>query len=149
MSEDMAMIAPAPAHAIDGGDDRLWTPHRLHQVMIMRVNEQARHLHLDQRTDDLVHVAARAEIAAGPGDHDRLDGVGVDQVAERVAQLGVGFEGQRVLSFRPVQRDSGDAVGEFPQEVRRREGRWVHRSALLRRVHARDGGGGCCSDGAA
>jgi len=61
-----------------------------------REGEQARHVvlahHLDQRADDLMHVAAGAEIAASAGDHDVLDLVGVLQVAEEIAQLGIGFE---------------------------------------------------------
>ena len=78
------MIAPAPAQMPSIADnDRLRTgAHLLDQLAgHAREGEQARHvvlaLHLDQRTDDLVHVAAGAEIAAGAGDHDVLDAVGI------------------------------------------------------------------------
>jgi hypothetical protein len=65
----------------------------------MRVNcEQLGHLHLHQRADDLVHVAAAAEVAAGAGEDHGLDVGGVDQLAEQVAQFAVGLEGQRVLA---------------------------------------------------
>ena len=111
-SDAMAMIAPAPAQMPSiADDDRLRTgAHLLDQLTRhAREGEQARHvvlaLHLDQRTDDLVHVAAGAEIAAGADDHDVLDTVGILQVAERVAQLGIGFQRQRILPFRPVQGD--------------------------------------------
>ena len=46
---------------------------------------------LDQRADDFVHVAAGAEVAARAGDHHALDRVRIDEVAERVAQLGIGL----------------------------------------------------------
>ena len=117
--------AGAGAHAVDRGDDRLRAgAHRLDQVAgHARECEQARHvavaLHLDQWPDDLVHVAARAEIAARAGDHHGLDVIGVGEVAERVAQLGVGFERQRVLSLRPVERDGRDLAVKLPEKMAR------------------------------
>ncbi len=48
-------------------------------------------LHLHQRTDDIVHIAAGAEIAPCSGEHDALDALGIDEVAKGVAQLGVRF----------------------------------------------------------
>ena len=78
------MIAPAPTQTPSTrGDDRLRAgAHRLDQVAgHAREGEQARHVHLGQRADDLVHVAARAEIAAGAGDHH-----GLDVVARRPAR---------------------------------------------------------------
>ena len=48
-------------------------------------------LHLHQRTDDIVHIAAGAEIAPCSGEHDALDALGIDEVAKGVAQLGVQF----------------------------------------------------------
>jgi hypothetical protein len=75
-------------------------------------------LHLDQRPDDFVHVAAGAEIAASTGDHDVLDVVRIGEVAERISQLGVGFERQRILPFRPVQGDSRHLTVDLPKEMR-------------------------------
>ena len=69
--------AGADADAVDRGDDRLRAAaHRLDQVAGHPGEvEQARHRPLGQRADDLVDVAARAEIAAGAGDDHRLDGL--------------------------------------------------------------------------
>ena len=75
MSLAMAMIAPgARAHALDRGDDRLRAgAHRPDQVAGHPGEaEQAVAVHLGQRADDLVDVAARAEIAAGAADDDAL-----------------------------------------------------------------------------
>ncbi len=71
-------------------------------------------------------VAARAEIAAGAGDHDGLHLRRVDEIAKGVAQLGVAFEGERVLPLGPVERDRRDAASEAPQEIGGREGVGVH-----------------------
>ena len=49
--------------------------------------EQLRHLHFRERADDLVDIAARAEVAAGAGDHHGLDGGLPLQGCEQVAQL--------------------------------------------------------------
>ena len=57
----------------------------------------------------------------GSEDHD-VDVVGIDERAERVAQLGVALERQRVLALRPVQPDRGDLAVDVPQEVLRLEG---------------------------
>jgi hypothetical protein len=64
-----------------------------------------------------VHVAARTEVAARALDHDAVHIGGVAQLLEQVAQFGVRRESQRVLAFRPVQRDEADAVLDFPGEV--------------------------------
>src|SRR5258708_6170478 len=80
-----------------------------------------RQLHLDQRPDDLVHVAARAEIAAGAGHHHGADLAHIGELAEQVAELGVAREGQRVLALRPVERDRRDRSVDRPAEMRGRE----------------------------
>src|SRR6185295_15822188 len=69
--------------------------------------------------DDLEHIAAGAEIAAGPGQHDRAHVAGMSQVAEQVAQLGVRVEGEGVLALRPVQPHDRDAgvVARFPEKM--------------------------------
>jgi hypothetical protein len=93
----------------------------------MRVNSSRPGMSiLGQRPDDLVDVAARAEIAAGAGDHHRLHLAGISERPERVAKLGIAFEGQRVLPLRPVERDRRHAVGEIPAEVGGLEGLGVH-----------------------
>ena len=98
----------------------------------MRVNSSRPVVvHLGQRADDLMDVAARAEIAAGAGDHDGFDLRRVVELAERVAKLGIAVEGQRVLALGPVERDRRDAVIELPQEMGRLEGRGVEAHALV------------------
>ncbi len=94
---------------------------------VMRVNISSsgafkRH----QRADDFVHIAARAEVAAGAGDHDGLHVVGPFELVKQVAQFGVAVEGERVLALRAVQRDGADLVFHFPEEV----GRLVIRQRL-------------------
>ena len=112
----MAMIAPAPAHdAVDRSDDRLRAgAHRVDQVAgHARELEQPVAVHFGQRADDLVDVAARAEIAARAGHDDALarSRVAVSD-AEGIAQLGVAFERQRILALGPVERDRRDPVRE-------------------------------------
>ncbi len=51
--------------------------------------------------------------------------VRIDEVAERVAQLGVGLERQRVLALGPVERDRRDLAVQLPHEVLRLETRKV------------------------
>ena len=115
--------ASARANAFDRGDDRLRAgAHRLDQVAgHARELQQPGVVHFRQRADDLVDVAARAEIAARAANARRLSPACVGQRAEGVAQLGIAFERQRVLPLRPVERDRRDAVRELPQEVLRRE----------------------------
>ena len=83
--------------------------------------EQARAValapHLDERPNDFVHVAARAEVSARAGEHDRVDRLVLVQRAERVAQFGVRFEGQGVLPLRPVERDRRHLAGFAPEKV--------------------------------
>ncbi len=100
--------ARARADAVDGSDDRLRArAHRLDQVAgHSREGEQPGIVASSCRgADDVVHVAAGAEIAAGAGDDDRLDVVAYDESAEEVAQLRVRVEGQRILALGPVERD--------------------------------------------
>ncbi len=94
--------AGADRHAVDRGNDRLAAmEHRLDQIAgHARERQQLLHVHGDQRADDLVHIAAGAEIAAVGQEHDGVDIVGVGQGAEGVAQLGIGLEGQRILALR-------------------------------------------------
>jgi len=107
------------ADAVDGGDDRLrGLAHRQHQVAgHSRELQQLRHAHADQRPDDLVHVAAGAEVPAFAGQHHRLDVGGIGQGAEQFAQLLVRIEGERVLAVRPIQRKDADILLHAPDEV--------------------------------
>src|SRR3546814_944497 len=66
-------------------------------------------------------IAPRTEIAARPGDDDRLHFGRVDKLPEQVAQLGIALERQRVLAIRTVQRDRRHAVFKAPVEMRRSE----------------------------
>jgi hypothetical protein len=113
--------ARAGADAFHGGDDRLRAgAHGFHQVAGHAGEvEQPALVHAGQRTDDLVHVAARAEVAARAPQHHDLDRAGELQRAEQVAQLVVAVEGQRVLPLRPVEGDGRHPRVEAPQEVGR------------------------------
>ena len=66
MSQAVAIIAPgADADAVDRRDHRLRAgADRLHEVAgHAREAQQAAHVHLGQRADDVAHVAAGAEVA--------------------------------------------------------------------------------------
>src|SRR3974390_3721919 len=94
-----------------------------------------------------MHVAAGAEIAAGAGDNHVLDAVGVSEVAEGVAQLGIGLERQRIFPFRPVQRDRRHLAVDLPQEMLRLEVGKIHSGgAEARRGVAARRGGSCPCD---
>ena len=123
------MIAPAPTQipstaATTGcGQPRI----ALTRSPVIRVKRRSSGIvHLRQRPDDLVHVAAGGEVAARAGEYDGFDVVGVDEVAEEVAELGVALERQRVLLLRPVERDGGDAVLEVPEDMLRGERAGIH-----------------------
>ena len=81
-SEAQAIIAPAPAQMpsmaamIGCGHARI----ALTRSPVIRVNASKSSMSiLHQLADDVVDVAAGAEIAARSGEHDRLDVGGVDQ----------------------------------------------------------------------
>ena len=58
----------------------------------------------EQGADDVLDVAARAEGAAGAGDHDRPHaGLRIER-AKGVAELGIGGERKGVEAFGPIQR---------------------------------------------
>src|SRR5713101_111616 len=59
--------ARSGADAVDGSYDRLWAgPHRLDEVAgHPGEGGEALGIHLDQRADDLEHIAARRKVAAG------------------------------------------------------------------------------------
>src|SRR5205823_218253 len=107
------------ARAVDRRDDRLRTAaHRLHHVTgHAREREQLGHFHLHQLADDVVNVAAGTEISTFAGEHDSPDVGSVNHLAEEVAQLAIGFEGERVLSFWPVELDRGHFARDRITEV--------------------------------
>ena len=116
------MIAPAPAQTpstaatIGCGQARI----AFTSSPVMRVkSSRLRRVHLDQRPDDLEHVAAGAEIAAGAGDDERLDVLILGRGAEEIDELGIALEGQRILLLRPVERQRRDlAVDREPDMLR-------------------------------
>ena len=73
--------------------------------------------HRDEWADDLVHIAARAEITAGAGMTRARMSFSVVQRAEGRREFGVGLEGERVLALGPVQGDGRDATLDLPGEV--------------------------------
>jgi hypothetical protein len=81
--------AGARAHAVDRRHDRLRAgAHRLDEVTRhAREHQQLRRLQAHQRADDLVDVAARAEVAAFARDDDRVYIGGVFQLAEQVRAI--------------------------------------------------------------
>ena len=71
----IAMIAPAPAQTPSTAATigLRTTAHRFDQIAgHAREREQTGRVHLRERADDLVHVAARAEVVAGAADRRRL-----------------------------------------------------------------------------
>ena len=116
--------AGAGAYAIDGSDDRLRAAaHRLDDIAGHSCEgEEVGHRHSGQRLDDFEDVAARAEIVAGAGQHDRAYVGGMAKIAEEVAQFGIAFECQRIFLVRPVERDRRHAavLARRPTEMARR-----------------------------
>ena len=119
-SDAMATMAPAPAQTpsmaatIGCGQARI----ALTRSPVMRVNiSSSGAFSAHQRADDLVHVAARAEVVAGARHHHGVHVGGVLQLAEQVAQFGVRVEGERVLALGPVERDGGHRVFHLPEKV--------------------------------
>ena len=80
--------AGAGRDAVDRGDDRLAAmEHGLDQIAgHAREGEQLLCVHGDQRADDLVHVAAGAEIAAVGQEHDGVDVVRIEQASRNVSR---------------------------------------------------------------
>src|SRR5262249_50894000 len=69
-------------------------------------------LHLDQRLDDLEHVAAGAKITAGAGDDECLHRLLLGGRAEKADDLRVALEGERILLIGPVDGDRCDLSGD-------------------------------------
>ena len=111
--------ARSDGDAIHRGDDRLAAiEDRLDQIAgHPGEGEQLLHRPADQRPDDIVNIAAGTEIAAVGQEHHGVDIAGIGEASERIAQLLVRFEGQRVLAFRTVEADRGDATLDIPQKM--------------------------------
>ena len=90
--------ARADRDAVDRRDDRPSArAHRLDQPTgRAREREQRRRVAPEQVLDDVVLVAAGAEAAAAPGDHDRAHHLVAVELLERLGELGVDLEGERV-----------------------------------------------------
>src|SRR2546429_8418513 len=89
--------------------------------------EHPRLVACEQRSNDVLDVAARAERPSGSRDDDRPHAGLVVERAERVAQLAVHVERQGIETVGTVERDRGDAgVRVVPVEEglrRKRHGR--------------------------
>jgi hypothetical protein len=107
------------AHAVDRRDHRLRAgAHRLdHVTGHARERQQAGHVELGERANDVMHVAARAKVLTRAIQYHGLDVVGVGQRAEQLAQLGVRIEGERVLALGPVEGQRGHAARDGEHEV--------------------------------
>src|SRR3712207_1881684 len=70
-----------------------------------------------QLADDVAHVAARAEGAPRALDDDTAHLRLVAQRGERVGQLAVDLEGQRVQALRPVERDPRHAAAHLVEKT--------------------------------
>ena len=113
----------ARARAVDRGDDRLRTfAHREHEIAGHPGEcQQLGRRHPGQWSDDLVHVDAGAEIAAGARHDDRLDVARVHEAAEQVAQFRIRRERQRILALGPIERQRRHLAihARFPAKVLR------------------------------
>src|SRR4029078_1628557 len=77
-----------------------------------------------KRPDDLAHVAARAERTPGAGEDDGPDVAAVRERAQRVRELAVDVEGERVHGLGAVQ-----AQGRHRARLLEAEAAWVHDAA--------------------
>ena len=95
--------ARAGAYAVHRRHDRLRAmTHRLHQVARhAREILQFRRAHARERSDDVVHVAAGAEVSTGPRDHDGFDVARQRKRAKQVAEFRIRLEGQGILALGP------------------------------------------------
>ena len=64
-----------------------------------------------------MHIPARAEIPAVRPENHHIHIIGIDQIAEPVAQLGIAVKGQRVFAVGAVKAHCGDAVFDLAKEM--------------------------------
>src|SRR5262249_5548997 len=79
--------------------------------------DQAFHIAFEQRSDDVAHIATRAEISLVRAEDDRLDVIGGRQLAERVAQFVIGIERYRVLALAALERNQRHVAFGAPVEM--------------------------------
>src|SRR5262249_50971965 len=90
-------------------DDRSGHARELEQLLRFVLHELA---------NDLLHVAARAEAAPGAGDDEYAHVVAQSKHGDHVAELGVGFERERVELLGTVEGDRRDAVRDIQVNTR-------------------------------
>ncbi|MPM75239.1 hypothetical protein SDC9_122231 [bioreactor metagenome] len=64
-----------------------------------------------------MHIATRAEVAAGADQHHRLHILRPLELVKQVAQLGVGIKRQRILALRTIESDGCHAILHLPLEM--------------------------------
>ena len=135
MSEAIAMIAPAPtqtpssAATIGCGQPRI----ALTRSPVIRVKSSRPGISISVSGPMISWTSPpELKLPPAPATTTALTSLGVDQRAEGVAQLGIAFEGERVLPLGAVQRDRRDAVAEVPLEMGRLEGLRIQQPVLSR-----------------
>ena len=113
------------ADALDRRNDRLRRgAHGLHQFAgHAREGGKPLRVHVDERADDLEHIAAGREIAARSCHDDSFDVLVLGAGMEEVRQLAIALERERILLVRAVERDRRDGSIDRQQEVPRLVGR--------------------------
>jgi hypothetical protein len=79
-------------------------------------------LHRNEWTDDLEHIAARTEITACSGDNNGLHLFFLLECLKKIGELAIAFEGERIFSIGPVERDGRDAIFHLETKMARLEG---------------------------
>ena len=80
-----------------------------------------------------MHVATRAEVAAGASQYDGADLVGVSQTCEDVPQFFVDLERERILALRPIQSNRGHSPADLPADLGRVPSAETHLAQLSSR----------------
>ena len=125
------------AYPIHGCDDRLWAgahggdESSRHPCECEELIRPLCFTHAHERTNDLVNVAARAEVAARPSHHDDVDVRRLRELTEGVGQFAIRLEGERVLLVRAVQCTRRDALIDAPRKVPRPEAARHRRAVML------------------
>ena len=101
----------ADSDAVDGGDDRHFDLEHVADKVASAAG-RGRKRSLVER----LLIAARAESAAGAGQHDRADDLVVIQIDEDLLQLLVHIPIDSIEDLRPVHRNDSDAAGALLDE---------------------------------
>ena len=118
------MIAPAPAQTpsmaatMGCGQARI----ALTRSPVMRVKASSpamSSLHCISTSGPMISWTSPPEqkLPPAPMKTTALMSVGVDQIAKGIAQLGVGFERERILPLRPIERDGRDLAVKLPEKM--------------------------------